>query len=49
MGDPAAPDLGFLARDAAVALRSFFATVERICADNPVAAESEAAVEIGCR
>ena len=37
MGDPAAPDLGFLARDAAAALRSFFETVERICADNPVA------------
>ena len=37
MGDPAAPDLGFLAGDAAIALRSFFGTVERICADNPVA------------
>lgn len=37
MGDQAAPDLGFLTRDAATALRSFFTTIDRICADNPVA------------
>ena len=37
MGDPAAPDLGFLTRDAATALRSFFTAIDRICADNPVA------------
>ena len=35
--DPAAPDLSFLTRDAATALRSFFATIDRIAADNPVA------------
>src|SRR5688572_4073155 len=35
--DPAAPDLGFLTRDLAVALKSFFATIDRITADNPVA------------
>jgi hypothetical protein len=35
--DPAAPDLSFLTRDAATALASFFDTVERIAADNPVA------------
>jgi hypothetical protein len=31
------PDLGFLTRDFATALRSFFETVDRITADNPVA------------
>ncbi len=36
--DPAAPDLGFLTRDTAAALQSFFAAVDRIVADNPVAA-----------
>ncbi len=36
--DPAAPDLSFLAEDAAAALRSFFDTADRIVADNPVAA-----------
>ena len=35
--DPAAPDLGFLTRDFATALRSFFDTIDRITADNPVA------------
>jgi hypothetical protein len=35
--DPTAPDLGFLTRDFAAALGSFFATVDRIVADNPVA------------
>jgi len=35
--DPAAPDLSYL-RDAPAALQSFFATAERIVADNPVAA-----------
>jgi len=35
--DPAAPDLSFLTRDFATALRSFFDTVDRIAADNPVA------------
>jgi cytochrome P450 len=31
------PDLSFLARDFATALRSFFDTIDRIAADNPVA------------
>jgi hypothetical protein len=35
--DPTVPDLGFLTRDFATALRSFFETVDRITADNPVA------------
>jgi hypothetical protein len=35
--DAAAPDLSFLTRDFATALRSFFETVDRIAADNPVA------------
>ena len=35
--DPAAPDLAVLTRDPAAALRSFFATVDRIAAANPVA------------
>ena len=35
--DPTAPDVSFLAREPAAALQSFFATVERITADNPVA------------
>ena len=35
--DPAAPDLSFLTEDFATALRSFFDTVTRITADNPVA------------
>jgi cytochrome P450 len=35
--DPAAPDLGFLTRDFATALRSFFDTIDRVTADNPVA------------
>jgi cytochrome P450 len=34
--DPTTPDLSFLTHDAAVALRSFFDTVDRIVADNPV-------------
>jgi cytochrome P450 len=34
--DPASPDLGFLTREVATALRSFFDTIERIAADNPV-------------
>jgi cytochrome P450 len=34
--DPAAPDLSFLTADMAAALRSFFDTVDRIVADNPV-------------
>jgi cytochrome P450 len=37
MHDPSAPDLGFLTRDVAAALASFFATIDRITADNPVA------------
>ena len=36
--DPAAPDLSFLTQDFATALRSFFDTVARVTADNPVAA-----------
>ena len=35
--DPAAPDLHFLTRDVSFALRSFFETIDRIVADNPVA------------
>jgi hypothetical protein len=35
--DPATPDLRFLTEDTAVALQSFFATIDRIVADNPVA------------
>src|SRR6185295_4500650 len=35
--DPAAPDLSFLTRDAPTALGSFFGTIDRIIADNPVA------------
>src|SRR5262245_31363198 len=34
--DPSAPDLSFLARDAAAALQSFYGTIDRIVADNPV-------------
>jgi cytochrome P450 len=34
--DPATPDLSFLTQDVATALKSFFATVERVAADNPV-------------
>jgi cytochrome P450 len=34
--DPTAPDISFLVRETAAALQSFFATVERIAADNPV-------------
>jgi len=32
-----APDLGFLTRDTAAALQSFFSTLDRVIADNPVA------------
>ena len=35
--DPSAPDLSFLTRDAAAALKSFYETIDRIVADNPVA------------
>jgi hypothetical protein len=35
--DPSAPNLSFLARDPAAALRSFYETIDRIAADNPVA------------
>jgi cytochrome P450 len=35
--DPTAPNLAFLTQDLAAALSSFFSTVERIVADNPVA------------
>jgi hypothetical protein len=35
--DPAAPELSFLTRDFATALASFFDTIDRIAADNPVA------------
>jgi cytochrome P450 len=35
--DPTAPDVSFLAREPAAALQSFFATIDRITADNPVA------------
>jgi len=34
--DPTAPDVSFLAREPAAALQSFFATIDRIIADNPV-------------
>src|SRR5262245_33583820 len=34
--DPTAPDIRFLVTDTASALQSFFATIERITADNPV-------------
>jgi hypothetical protein len=34
--DPTVPDVSFLARETATALQSFFATVERLIADNPV-------------
>src|SRR5262245_2026570 len=34
--DPTAPDVSFLVREPAAALQSFFATIERINADNPV-------------
>src|SRR5678815_3994674 len=34
--DPTAPDVSFLARETMAALQSFFATIERITADNPV-------------
>jgi hypothetical protein len=34
--DPTAPDVSFLAREPASALQSFFATIDRITADNPV-------------
>lgn len=37
VSDPAAPDLSVLTRDVAGALQSFYATVDRILADNPVA------------
>ena len=37
--DPTAPDLRFLTRDVAAALRSFFDTIDQIQADNPVAIE----------
>lgn len=37
VADPATPDLGFLSRETAAALKSFFTTVERVAADNPVA------------
>src|SRR5262245_51130610 len=35
--DPSAPDLSFLSRDPAAALKSFYDTIDRITADNPVA------------
>jgi len=35
--DPTAPDLAFLSADPAAAVQSFFKTVDRILADNPVA------------
>ena len=35
--DPSAPNLSFLARDPAAALKSFYETIDRIAADNPVA------------
>ena len=34
--DPTAPDVGFLAREPAAALQSFFSTIDRITTDNPV-------------
>jgi hypothetical protein len=34
--DPTAPNVSFLAREPAAALQSFFATIDRITADNPV-------------
>ncbi len=36
VADPTAPNISFLARETAAALQSFFATIERITADNPV-------------
>ena len=35
--DPATPDVRFLTEETAAALQSFFATIDRIVADNPVA------------
>jgi cytochrome P450 len=35
--DPTAPDIGFLVRETAAALQSFFGTIDRITKDNPVA------------
>jgi hypothetical protein len=35
--DPSAPDLSFLTRDTPAALQSFYQTIDRISADNPVA------------
>ena len=35
--DPSAPDLSFLTRDPAAALKSFYETIDRIAAANPVA------------
>ena len=35
--DPTAPDLSFLVQEPAAALQSFFATIDRIVAANPVA------------
>jgi len=35
--DPTAPDISFLGRDPATALQSFYATIDRITSDNPVA------------
>jgi len=34
--DPTAPDVSFLAKEPAAALQSFYATIDRITADNPV-------------
>ena len=34
--DPTAPEISFLATQTGVALQSFYATIERITADNPV-------------
>src|SRR5262245_20559836 len=36
VSDPAAPNVDFLTQDPPAALKSFFSTVERIIADNPV-------------
>ena len=39
VADPTVPNLAVLSRDPDVALQSFFATIERVCADNPVPIE----------
>ena len=49
VSDPTTPDLMFLARNFENALRSFFATVERISADNPVPFERLAELQLSAQ